>query len=145
MVARLPVPGGDDGDWGDVLNEFLLVEHNVDGTFSSPVLVIGDVKSGMQAADHNGWTILDGRPLSDLSTTQQAAAAGLGITGNLPDAAGFFLVQNGTSLGSVSGSNTRTLAQNQLPNVTLEGATDAAGGHSHTYTMRYLKAATHFL
>ncbi|MBI2009525.1 hypothetical protein HYS84_03950 [Candidatus Saccharibacteria bacterium] len=31
-MARLPIPGGDDGVWGDILNEFLSVEHNADGT-----------------------------------------------------------------------------------------------------------------
>jgi len=31
-MPRLPVPGSDDGTWGDVLNEFLAVEHNSDGT-----------------------------------------------------------------------------------------------------------------
>lgn len=32
MASRLPTPGGDDGTWGDVLNDFLGVEHNADGT-----------------------------------------------------------------------------------------------------------------
>ncbi|HEY8999698.1 MAG TPA: hypothetical protein VIM53_05325, partial [Candidatus Saccharimonadales bacterium] len=31
-MARLPVPGQDDGLWGDILNSFLLVEHNADGS-----------------------------------------------------------------------------------------------------------------
>ncbi len=31
-MARLPVPGSDKGTWGEVLNEFLSVEHNADGT-----------------------------------------------------------------------------------------------------------------
>ncbi|MEO5949836.1 MAG: hypothetical protein ABIQ04_00135 [Candidatus Saccharimonadales bacterium] len=30
-TARLPVPGGDDGDWGNILNDFLTVSHNADG------------------------------------------------------------------------------------------------------------------
>ncbi|HWT39923.1 MAG TPA: hypothetical protein VN081_01435 [Dongiaceae bacterium] len=32
-MSRLPVVGGDDGDWGTVLNDFLTVSHNSDGTF----------------------------------------------------------------------------------------------------------------
>jgi hypothetical protein len=32
MVHRLPIPGSDDGAWGDVLNDFLTVEHGADGT-----------------------------------------------------------------------------------------------------------------
>ncbi len=31
-MARLPTPGSDDGTWGDVLNDFLSVEHNSDGS-----------------------------------------------------------------------------------------------------------------
>lgn len=31
-MARLPIPGSDDGTWGDILNDFLSVEHNPDGT-----------------------------------------------------------------------------------------------------------------
>jgi collagen type VII alpha len=32
MTARLPVPGQDDNTWGDILNDFLLTEHNANGT-----------------------------------------------------------------------------------------------------------------
>lgn len=31
-MARLPAPGGDDGTWGDILNEYLEVSHTSDGT-----------------------------------------------------------------------------------------------------------------
>jgi hypothetical protein len=31
-MARLPLPGGDDGRWARLLNEYLLVAHNPDGT-----------------------------------------------------------------------------------------------------------------
>ncbi len=34
-MARLPIPGGDDGTWGDILNSFLVVSHNTDGTLKS--------------------------------------------------------------------------------------------------------------
>jgi hypothetical protein len=35
-MARLPVPGQDIGTWGAVLNEFLVVGHNNDGTLKLP-------------------------------------------------------------------------------------------------------------
>ena len=81
----------------------------------------GDIKQGIQSTDHNGWVKLDGRLKSSLTSTQQAQATALGIGANLPNAANSYLVQNGTTLGSVSGSNTVTIAQNQLPNVTYSG------------------------
>lgn len=31
-MARLPIPGRDEGTWGDILNNFLSIEHNSDGT-----------------------------------------------------------------------------------------------------------------
>ena len=34
-MARLPTPGSDDGVWGSLLNDFLAVEHNNDGTLKS--------------------------------------------------------------------------------------------------------------
>ena len=34
-MARLPTPGGDDGTWGDVLNDFLDQAHNSDGSLKS--------------------------------------------------------------------------------------------------------------
>ena len=34
-MARLPQPGGDQGSWGDVLNDFLSTEHNDDGSLKA--------------------------------------------------------------------------------------------------------------
>ena len=31
-MVRLPIPGGDGGDWGTILNDFLSQSHNTDGT-----------------------------------------------------------------------------------------------------------------
>ena len=31
-MARLPIPGKDEGNWGEILNNFLSIEHNSDGT-----------------------------------------------------------------------------------------------------------------
>jgi hypothetical protein len=36
-MSRLPQPGSDSGTWGDVLNDFLLVSHNADGTLKDAV------------------------------------------------------------------------------------------------------------
>lgn len=92
----------------------------------------GDIKSGIQTADHSGWILLDGRALSTLNANQQAVATTLGLSANLPNANSAFLVQNGTSIGSVSGSNTTTLTQANLPNVNFIGTAATAGSHAHT-------------
>lgn len=38
-MARLPVTGGDGEAWGDILNQYLLVAHNADGTQVNPVIL----------------------------------------------------------------------------------------------------------
>jgi hypothetical protein len=91
----------------------------------------GDVKSGIQAVDHSGWILLDGRAVNTLTATQQAAAASLGLVGNIPNATNSYLVQNGGALGAVAGSNTVTLTQGNLPNVNFIGNTSTAGNHGH--------------
>jgi hypothetical protein len=42
-VARLPVTGSDSGTWGDLLNEFLEVAHNGDGTLKGSAAATGAV------------------------------------------------------------------------------------------------------
>ena len=43
-MARLPIPGSDDGTWGDILNSFLVVAHNTDGTLKGNSLTSpGDI------------------------------------------------------------------------------------------------------
>ena len=34
-MTRLPIPGQDDGTWGGILNDFLAVAHNTDGTLKN--------------------------------------------------------------------------------------------------------------
>ena len=37
-MSRLPTPGSDDGQWGGILNDFLLQSHNTDGTLKNSAL-----------------------------------------------------------------------------------------------------------
>jgi hypothetical protein len=92
----------------------------------------GDIKSGIQTTDHNGWVKLDGRAKSSLSASQQARATALGIGANLPDASNTYLSQNGGAMGAVSGSNTVVLSQANLPNVNFTGTSGNNGNHAHT-------------
>lgn len=78
---------------------------------------LGDVKTGIQTGDHNGWVKLDGRLKSTLTASQQTQATVLGIGANLPDATNAVLMQSSGTLGTVTGSMSTTIAQNQLPNI----------------------------
>jgi hypothetical protein len=53
-VSRLPVVGQDDDIWGEILNDFLTVEHNNDGTLKRA----GSIASAVQSVNgENGPTI----------------------------------------------------------------------------------------
>ncbi len=88
---------------------------------------VGDIKAGVQTTDHNGWIRLDGRSTTSLTATQQTRATSLGFSANLPNANHTYLSQNGLTLGSVNGVNTRQIARDQLPLFTLSGTTSSNG------------------
>ena len=114
-------------DWDKIMYKM------VAGNLPYNQYTLGDVKTGMQSGDHNGWIKLNGRLKSTLSSTQQTQATALGIGTNLPDATNAFLVQNGSAIGSINGANTKTIAQANLPNVSLSGTTSSDPGHAHTF------------
>ncbi|MFD3293380.1 hypothetical protein SKC35_06755 [Aquirufa sp. KTFRIE-69F] len=110
----------------------------ISGNAPMTVINFGDIKTGIQTTDHNGWVKLDGRLKSSLTATQQSQATALGVGANLPDATDAVLVQSSGSLGSVTGSMSRMLAQNQLPNITpaitvnnTTATMQSAGSHQH--------------
>lgn len=49
-MARLPQPGSDENTWGDLLNEFLAVAHNTDGTIKASAIA---AKADDTAVVHN--------------------------------------------------------------------------------------------
>ena len=103
------------------------------------VINFGDIKTGMQANDHNGWIRLNGRLKSTLSASQQAQANLLGIGANLPNADNSVLMQSSSgTFGIVNGSNSKTIIQANLPNYNLPAATTSSNG-DHTH---WISAAT---
>lgn len=69
-MARLPVPGSDDGNWGAILNDFLAVEHNSDGSLKSG--------GSLTAKADKATTISAGAGLTgggDLSTNRSLAVS----------------------------------------------------------------------
>ncbi len=76
-MPRLPVPGSDDGTWGNLLNEFLEVEHNADGSHN---LALGGDLSGSSAnaqivAGAVGSTELATDAVTDIKVSSSAAIA----------------------------------------------------------------------
>jgi hypothetical protein len=95
----------------------------------------GDIKFSGLTADHGGnWILLDGRLKSALTAAQQAVATSLGYGTNIPDMRGRMAVGAGGTLAAVLNGvgGSLSIAQNNLPNVTLGGSTTTDPGHAHT-------------
>lgn len=109
---------------------------------SRPVVRDGDIMQSFQAADHDGWYLLDGRAVSTLPALAKTAAAALGFTTSLPDSRDRVLKAKNASeaLAATGGANSISIAKANLPNTSLSGTIAAtlasAGAHTHTASSR---------
>lgn len=46
-MARLPQPGGDEGQWGQILNDYLSQVHNTDGTLKDDIITESQLDAGV--------------------------------------------------------------------------------------------------
>jgi hypothetical protein len=77
-MARLPTPGGDDGAWGGVLNDFLNQAHNTDGSIKTAAVAAAGGEQTANKGAAGGYAPLDG--------TGKVPAANLPPAGTTPDA-----------------------------------------------------------
>ena len=77
-MTRLPTPGGDDGTWGTILNGYLAVEHNADGTLKKAA----DITAAKATAD-SAQTAINNLAISGVSGLPAALTA---VTANIQTA-----------------------------------------------------------
>jgi polygalacturonase len=95
-MSRLPTVGGDNDSWGNILNDFLGVEHNADGSQKAldPSKITGTAEVITNKGQANGYAPLDGTgkvPGSNLpaaGTTPDATTSSKGIVKLAGDLAG---------------------------------------------------------
>lgn len=111
-MARLPIPGSDDGNWGNILNEYLLVSHNADGTPKDAV-VDAEAIDGVLPVAHGG-TGSSVQNFVDV-TSDQAIAGNKTFSGNISlggTIAGRNLATDGAKLDGIEGGADVTDAAN---------------------------------
>jgi hypothetical protein len=91
-MSRLPTPGGDDNTWGDVLNDFLAVEHNTDGTLKKAA----DIADAKAKADSAVQSVNNKTPTSGNVTLTAADVSAISQT----SADSRYVHQDGTGLPS---------------------------------------------
>lgn len=133
-MARLPVPGSDDGTWGDILNDFLSTQHNGDGTHSLSLDSLTDVNTagaanGQILTYNSGtWSAVAGGggdpavggDLSGVASNAQIVAGAVGSTELALDAVTDVKVAAGAAI-----------AQSKIANLTSDLAGKASTSHTH--------------
>lgn len=76
-MARLPSPGGDSNQWGDILNDFLNTEHNSDGTQKTLAISKGGTSatSASDARDNLGLGNVDNTADADKPVSSDTQTA----------------------------------------------------------------------
>ena len=96
-MARLPNPGSDDGVWGTVLNDFLGVAHNNDGTLKDSAVTAAGAELTTNKGQANGYAPLNGSskvPIANLPTGTTAGTVAAGDDSRITGA-----LQTGASAG----------------------------------------------
>ncbi len=84
-MARLPQVGGDSGSWGDILNDFLSVAHDDDGTLTADA--IRNAGAYIKPLSGIGEADLDPAVVAQIQTPGPAGEAGDSVTVQLVPAA----------------------------------------------------------
>lgn len=103
-MARLPIPGSDDGTWGTILNSFLDVSHNQDGSLIPSAVASAGAEQTANKGKAGGYAALDASanvPRSQLSNAPVQSVNSQ--TGNVTLAATDVGAVPSTDVGQVSG------------------------------------------
>jgi len=114
-MARLPTPGSDDGTWGTILNDFLQVEHNNDGTLKAA----GSLAAKANVTHASTHTTVGSDPISPDAIGAVTAAGGGKETVAAQTASGA-----NTTISLASG-NVQQLTLGANTTIALVGATSA--------------------
>lgn len=121
MAQRLPTPGQDDGTWGDILNAYLEVSHNNDGTLANDTVGTNQIQNNAVTnaqLDSPTQTSL-GKANSSLQSSQLGAASGV---------------------ATLDGSS--QLTNSQLPSSVVSASSQALGNLGATPTLTLTTKAT---
>jgi len=130
-MSRLPQPGGDNDVWGDLLNDFLSVEHNTDGSLKN-VARPSDIVSLPGKLDKSGGTMsgsltLAGDPATNLQAATKQYVDSVTV-GGAPDA-----TTTTKGIVQLSGDLGGTAATPTVPGLSGKEPTVAAGTSAQYY------------
>lgn len=127
-MARLPEPGGDVGQWGDVLNEYLEVSHTANGTLKDNIVASANLQNNSVTVAKIATTTApsDGQTLT--YTNNSLAWATSSGSGTVPDAS-----TSTKGLVQLAGDLSGTAASPTVPGLATKEPTITAGTTSQYY------------
>ncbi len=112
-TPRLPIPGQDGGDWGDILNQYLLVAHNNNGTLKAESIIVGKADK----------TYVDANLQIKANTSSLSAVA---TTGSYADLLDKPVIADDTTTVHLAGAQTITGEKNFTGGLKVSGSTVVA-------------------
>lgn len=150
-TPRLPSPGGDAGNWGEILNQFLLQSHTSDGALKDGVVSTSQLDSGLQStinsAVPNTRAVATGTGLSgggSLAADRTLSVVDDTTTQRVEIAAAGSLIGTRKRINIVAGTNVTVSATDDSANNKVDVTVNATGGggSSVAYRANY-PVATH--
>ena len=136
-MSRLPVPGGDDGQWGQVLNDYLQVSINSDGTLKTAALASA-LPSPISTANLGTGTASSTTFLRGDNTWSAVVGGASNATTSTPG-----LVQLAGDLGGTStAASAPTLASTTNVNTIISANTTVAGAAQKSNNLSDLASAS---
>lgn len=126
-MARLPQPGSDQGQWGEILNEYLLVSHSATGALNA-----GSV-TNLSIAD---GAIDNSKLAPSVQTTLAAAASAVSSVNGRTGAV--VLTKSDVGLGNVDNTSDATKPISTATQTALDAKSDVV----HTHTVSQISDAT---
>ncbi len=142
-MSRLPTPGADNGIWGNLLNDFMLVSHNADGTIKSGVVGSSAIIDGTIGASKLAAGSLADAQISSSAAIAQSKVAGLtaDLAAKATDAAVVHLADPETITGDKTFSGSVVVAApaaaGEAANRSYVDAALATVATGNTYTIVY--------
>lgn len=134
-MARLPIPGSDDGSWGDILNDYLRVAHDADGTIKSGAVGASAVQnSSISEVKLNAGASSDGQVL----TRDSGAPGGFAwmpapVTSVAGKVGTVTLAKADIGLANVDNTSDANKPVSTAQQAALDGKVNVANGGGETY------------
>lgn len=126
-MARLPQPGGDEGNWGTILNDFLMQAHQANGSLQTSIVDTDQIIDQAVTTD---------KLASDIQTTIAKATRAYAAVATLTDQATIATDASPTAHYRVTITNNRTLG---IPTGSTDGFNGlwevTASGGDYTLTL----------